>query len=286
MSVITANEVSETRRIVNVASVPKRSPFRYPGGKTWLVPFVREWLLRMPHRPALFVEPFCGGGIITLTAVMENLVDKALIVELDTQVASVWRVILNGDADELTARILNFQISRESARNELEKEPRNLLDLAFQTILRNRVQRGGILAPGASFVKNGEKGHGVASRWYPETLAGRIRAIRQHRKRIEFVEGDGLEVVHRYYRRKSVAFFVDPPYTAGGKRAGKRLYLHNQLDHEKLFGYLAKAAGPVMMTYDDAPEPNFLAQQFGFTITKIPMKSTHHATMYELVITK
>ncbi len=24
--------------IVNVASVPQRSPFRYPGGKTWLVP--------------------------------------------------------------------------------------------------------------------------------------------------------------------------------------------------------------------------------------------------------
>ena len=24
-------------RVVNVASVPQRSPFRYPGGKTWLV---------------------------------------------------------------------------------------------------------------------------------------------------------------------------------------------------------------------------------------------------------
>jgi len=24
--------------IVNVAMVPQRSPFRYPGGKTWLIP--------------------------------------------------------------------------------------------------------------------------------------------------------------------------------------------------------------------------------------------------------
>lgn len=31
-------------RVVNVASVPQRSPFRYPGGKTWLVPYVRLWL--------------------------------------------------------------------------------------------------------------------------------------------------------------------------------------------------------------------------------------------------
>jgi DNA adenine methylase len=29
-------------KIVNVASVPQRSPFRYPGGKTWLVPIVRQ----------------------------------------------------------------------------------------------------------------------------------------------------------------------------------------------------------------------------------------------------
>ena len=33
-----------TQNVVNVASVPQRSPFRYPGGKTWLVPVVRQWL--------------------------------------------------------------------------------------------------------------------------------------------------------------------------------------------------------------------------------------------------
>ena len=31
-------------RPVNVASVPQRSPFRYPGGKTWLIPHIRRWL--------------------------------------------------------------------------------------------------------------------------------------------------------------------------------------------------------------------------------------------------
>ena len=33
---------------VNVASVPQRSPFRYPGGKTWLVPHIRRWLGSRP----------------------------------------------------------------------------------------------------------------------------------------------------------------------------------------------------------------------------------------------
>jgi DNA adenine methylase len=32
--------------VVNVASVAQRSPFRYPGGKTWLIPTVRKWLMQ------------------------------------------------------------------------------------------------------------------------------------------------------------------------------------------------------------------------------------------------
>ena len=35
--------VNKKNSIVNVASVPQRSPFRYPGGKTWLIPIARKW---------------------------------------------------------------------------------------------------------------------------------------------------------------------------------------------------------------------------------------------------
>jgi len=39
---------------VNVASVPQRSPFRYPGGKTWFVPTFRRWMgQKAPKLPYL-----------------------------------------------------------------------------------------------------------------------------------------------------------------------------------------------------------------------------------------
>ena len=38
--------------------------------------------------PRLLVEPFAGGGIVSLTAVMENLADESIMVELDKDVAA------------------------------------------------------------------------------------------------------------------------------------------------------------------------------------------------------
>src|SRR5207249_1300401 len=91
--------------------------------------------------------------------------------------------------------------------------PKTEEDLAFQTILpilRNRVQRGGIMAPGASLVKNGENGRGVASRWYPQTLAKRIEAVAGVSHKIEFRCADAIEVIPYYLGWKSSSFFIDP----------------------------------------------------------------------------
>jgi DNA adenine methylase len=57
-----------------MASVKQLSPFRYPGGKTWLVPTVKLWLSRKRRRSDHFVELFAGGGIIGLTVAAERLV--------------------------------------------------------------------------------------------------------------------------------------------------------------------------------------------------------------------
>ena len=90
-------ETTEREKPVNVSSVPQRSPFRYPGGKTWLVPLFRRWMFSLPSQPKVLVEPFAGGGIISLTAVFEHLADSVIMVELDDQIAAVWQTILAGD---------------------------------------------------------------------------------------------------------------------------------------------------------------------------------------------
>src|ERR1700677_495491 len=167
-------EIVERDKPVNVASVPQRSPFRYPGGKTWLVPLFRRWMFSLPTEPKLLVEPFAGGGIIGLTAAFEYLADEVLMVELDRQIAAVWKTILGGHARWLAKRIIDFELNPETAKAELSKTPKNERELAFQTIIKNRTQHGGILAEGAGVLKHGENGKGILSRWYPQTIAKRI----------------------------------------------------------------------------------------------------------------
>ena len=274
----------EPAKVVNVASVPHRSPFRYPGGKTWFVPRLREWLLSQRSKPSRLIEPFAGGGIISLSAVFENLVDTALMVELDHEIAAVWETILDGNADWLANRILSFDMTKENAVLELGKIRQSTKEIAFQTIIKNRTFHGGILAAGAGFVKHGESGKGVLSRWYPATLAKRLRNIDLVRNRLKFIRGDAFEILEANVENDRSVYFIDPPYTAGGKKAGKRLYKHFDLNHEALFSICSKLRGDFVMTYDNAEEVKKLALKYGFQAKPIPMKNTHHAKLTELVI--
>lgn len=277
----TAEDI-ETTKPVNVSSVPQRSPFRYPGGKTWLVPYIRSWLSSREETIGVLIEPFAGGAIVGLTAAFEGLAEHIVLVERDAGIAAVWQTILGGQAQWLTERILNFNLTHGNVTEVLRTEPISQRERAFAVILRNRVQRGGIMAAGAGLVKTGENGKGLHSRWYPETLAQRIQEIASIRERITFVEADAFDVIQRYSDDESAAFFVDPPYTV----AAKRLYTHWQVDHRTLFAKLAGVKGDVLLTYDNTREVSSLATEFVFETSAIAMKNTHHARMTELLIGK
>jgi len=272
------------QRAVNVASVPHRSPFRYPGGKTWFVPRLREWLRSRCAAPGLLIEPFAGGGIISLTAVFEGLVERALMVELDDEIAAVWKVVVNGECEWQAGKILRFAMSKANEAAALGRDSADCRDTAFKTIIKNRTFHGGILAPGAGFIKNGESGKGVLSRWYPSTLARRLRDIHRIHHRLEFRHADAFTVMEQYAHQADAVFFIDPPYTAGFKSAGKRLYTHYALDHDALFCKCAMLKGDFIMTYDNAPEVIALAGKHRLQARAGAMRNTHHAVMTELVI--
>ncbi|MDE0301912.1 MAG: DNA adenine methylase [Gammaproteobacteria bacterium] len=270
---------------VNVAQVPQRSLLRYPGGKTWLIPHIREWLTKT--KPKILIEPFAGGGIVSLTAVMEELVERAIMVEIDHDVAAFWHAALR-DGATLAKKIRHFTPTHGRVKKLERQGACCVTDHGFRTLILNRTRKAGILAPGASYNKHGENGKGIRSRWYPDTLATRLEAIEKHAEKITFCEADGMKILEPLLHGwgHTAAVFLDPPYTAGGKRAGARLYAHSEIDHAGLFKLLARRHTNFLMTYDCAPEIIELIDQHDFHAVTVQMKNAHHRHQSELVVTR
>jgi DNA adenine methylase len=259
-----------------------RSPFRYAGGKSWFVKIAGKWMANRTVPPKLLVEPFAGGANISLSAVHTNLVDRVEFSELDRDVAATWKSMLNGHAVWLAEKVRTFPIGRRNVIQHLEQKPATLHERAFHCLLRNRTARGGVIADGAGLIRKGEDGMGVRSRWYPKTISDRIAAISAVSGKLDFFQCDGFKMIQKHQHKKTALFFVDPPYT----KAARRLYRHWDIDHERLFRILQKVKGDVLMTYDDTREVRRWASKYGFQVKTIAMRTTHHATKRELMISK
>lgn len=272
--------VNKKKSIVNVASVPQRSPFRYPGGKTWLIPIARKWFSSASDNAEL-IEPFAGGGIISLTAAAENYFNHIIMTELDEDVAAVWETIFSEkDHDWLSNKILNFIVTPENI-NEVELHANEgTKERAFSTIVRNRTNHGGILAKGSGKIKTGEGGKGLSSRWYPETLVRRITEANKLRDKIQFINEDAFKIMRQQQNNSNAYFFIDPPYTI----AGRRLYNLFDVDHRQIFEIIAKLQGHFLLTYDDTTEIRNFAEEFSLSYKTIPMQTTHLIKKEELLI--
>lgn len=205
--------VSAVLQGVNVSQVPQRSPFRYPGGKTWLIPCVRRWLQSQEKKPRLLIEPFAGGAVTSLTAVAEDLVSCACFAELDADVAAVWTCALSSENAKLRRRLMDFKVTRAAVRALLASihGSRSVTEHALSVLLQNRMNHGGILAPGAGLLRKGEAGRGLRSRWYPQTLAARLKAIHELKDRLCFSCTDAFDLLEKHKEQKTTEAFVYPP---------------------------------------------------------------------------
>jgi DNA adenine methylase len=202
------------------------------------------------------------------------------MIELDDEVAAVWEVILNGKNERLADKIINFELTLENIKKEFDNVNKETIDIAFCTILKNRVSHGGIIAKGSGLIKNGESGKGISSRWYAKTLKDRIIAINYIKNKIKFYKADAFDIIEKNAANENCYFFIDPPYTI----AGKRLYTHFDIDHERLFKLTSQIRGKYMLTYDDTTEIRSLANKYNLIYKTIPMKTTHHLTKNEIII--
>lgn len=260
------------------------SPLRYPGGKSWLIPQVEKWLESIGSNGRYrFIEPFAGGANVGLTMLEQGKIGALTIVEIDKRIDAFWKLTLR-DPDWLMKAIRAFVPTRENLIQCLSSTPKGYRKLGFQTLLKNRTARAGVIAGRAGILNRGERNRGPFSRWYPDTLIKRIERIKNLRTRITLIEGDGLRLLRCRRNRKNDIYFIDPPYSRSTNGAGRRLYSHYEIAHEELLRASKHLTGQFLLTYDDDRVIEKLAKTHKLSIKKIRMRNSHHATKKELLI--
>lgn len=241
------------------------SPLRYPGGKSWLAPTIAAWLHQ--NGTATLVEPFAGGASVSLE-VADSGLGRARMAELDPVVAAFWQCVLTGDLPTLLERVRAFVPTPAGvceATAAAGAAGASEVDVAFATLVLNRTRHGGVIASRAGSLGRGERGRGLASRWYPDTLITRLQHARTLAPNVRLHHGDWSEVVGA----REVAYFVDPPYSLGAGSPGRRLYTHHDVDHEQLFAALAATGAPVALTYHDHESVRALAHGHGMQVAAV-----------------
>ena len=217
-----------------------RSPLRYPGGKSRLAPLLEPWFAS--HGCRTLFEPFAGGASVSLAAVANRWVDRAVLVELDPAVAAFWRVVFRQQSRIQFLEVIEAisdpigVAARGPGTDDMGK--------AVWLLARNRTSFGGAITPIAGVCSETKTGK-IAPRWYQQTLINRIKAIGSISNRLAIIEGDALDVMRNL--PDNATAFIDPPYVG----AGGRLYRCHQVDHLEIIRIVGTNQR-MLATYDIA----------------------------------
>lgn len=216
------------------------SPFRYPGGKSRFAPKLGPWFAS--HRQRVLLEPFAGGASVSLWALSKGWVDRAVLLEKDPAIASVWRCILDKEKRAELVRLI-ASVADPAGVGALPQPSGDDLELAFWTLCRNRTSFGGVVtARGGACTERGQ----VLPRWNAATTIARIERIGGISSRISFFEWDGVSAIEGL--GPGEAAFVDPPYPG----VGARLYGCCDVDHDRVLAAVADSAH-ALATYGEHP---------------------------------
>jgi len=236
------------------------SPFRYPGGKSFLTGYLASVAQRLPgNKDAHYLEPYCGGAGAALGLLAQNAVTKVHINDGDIRVYSAWRAILNENERfirELDARPVTIDTWHDCREIVATPSDEYSFELGFATFFINRTSRAGIILGSGPIGGYAQSGNWrIDARYYRDTIRKRLKWVGANAQNIELSNEDGIV----FLKRKSEELFsvptlylIDPPYV----KAGGRLYLNamTELKHRELAKFLkAGHCKNWVLTYDDHP---------------------------------
>ena len=242
------------------------SPLRYPGGKSCIFAMTRDIVNSSQLRHCAYGEPFAGGCGLALRLLMDGVVSRIYINDLDPAIWAFWDSVLNG-TEELCDRIARTDVTVEEWRNQRERLAKGLCDdaigLGFAAFFLNRTNRSGIIKSGGVIGGIEQKGdYLIDCRYNKPELIRRISRIALHRDQIVLTHMDAVDFMDFFEARERshCLLCIDPPYFSKGSSLYSNFYRKD--DHAVLSDRVRSLEVPWIMTYDSADEIRDLYADF------------------------
>lgn len=230
-------------------SFVKRTPLRYPGGKSkalgTILPFIQPF--------TEFREPFIGGGSVLLSLAQSHPAAQFWGNDLNRDVYSFW-VALRDRAPELVSGVQEIydrfpkRRSGASLHSSLVMQtPRTTLQRAIRFFILNRITFSGTIEAGGF-------SQAAFERRFTQSAIDRLLPLSPVIKKVRFSNKDYEELLHS--DGDGVFIFLDPPYLSATKSKlyGRGGRLHTSFDHERFAKLMRLVRHQWLITYDDSPE--------------------------------
>ncbi len=222
--------------LVGAQTLPKstKSPLRYPGGKSFAVDKIREYI---PPGTKSLVSPFLGGGSVELSCAADGI---------EVYSSDAFEALINFWKHAQESPVLLSE--RVRVYHPLSKNKFYSLQKGFYDI-ENELERAAVF-----FVLNrssfsGTTLSGGMSPEHPRFTESSIDTLRDFRTSNLSVQC--CDYTDTLRQHPSEFAYLDPPYANGEKLYGNRGDMHD-FDHERLHSILSERDGWVL-SYNDDP---------------------------------
>lgn len=233
------------------------SPFRYPGGKGKIAPFVSLLIEKSGFNDCTYVEPFAGGAGVALYLLFEQKVSNIVINDFDKAIYSAWKAILE-ETDRFIELVNCVPITLDEWKHQKEIYLNNnkhySFELGFAAFYLNRTNRSGILSAGPIGGYDQKGKYLIDARFNREALIDKIRSIKTYRTHIHLYNKDIVSFIASYlpkYQDRAFVYF-DPPYYHKGEELYRNYFTAK--DHSNLAKQISNLNCHWMVTYDDVDE--------------------------------
>ena len=235
-----------------------KSPIKYPGGKSWLVPLFEDIFAQ--HRDKRLVEPFCGSCAIGLGLG----VDIALMNDINPHLINMFNQIKNGLMICLSSSDNNEQIYYEKRQLFNDNIKENIIDTPEMAELFYYLNRTGFNGM-CRFNKSGFYNIPFG-RYNKINYATDFRMYGQLFENWEFTSGSFDQVA----LSDNDFLYIDPPYVDTFSHYASTDFLWE--NHEKLAKWIEQFNGPVVVSNSSTDKTISLYKSIGLEIDLVDVK--------------